>query len=77
MNPQGDWHFVDGRWLHRPWWKVAINTLLRLVQPWPNKFVVCTWIEPTSWPDRPDRCPQAIGFGFRRVLHTAQPKAGS
>jgi hypothetical protein len=63
------WRFVEGRWLHRPWWKVAINAVLRLLQPWPNKLVVCTWIEPIAEPDHPDRCPHAIGFGFRRVMH--------
>jgi hypothetical protein len=57
-----DWIKVDGKWLHRPWWKVAINTVLRLVQPGRWKFVIFTRSTRTD-------PPRAIGYGFGRVEH--------
>ena len=62
------WVFADGQWLHRPWWKVAVNALLRSVQPWPRKIVIYT-LTATTGPDREDVRPRAVGFGIGRVLH--------
>lgn len=65
----GAWHLQpDGRWLHRPWWKVVINTLLRLLQPWTaRKFVVYTRSTVEGDP------PRELGYGFGRVLHLDNP----
>lgn len=46
LHPHGTdrrWRFygVEG-WRHRPWWKVAINTVLRALQRGPDKFVIAT-----------------------------------
>ena len=62
------WVLDDGQWLHRPWWKVAINTALRAVQPWPRKLVVVTCAE-----DGPDDRPRAIGYQLRIVEHRWLP----
>lgn len=29
---KSNWVYLDGGWRHRPWWKVAINTVLRAIQ---------------------------------------------
>ena len=50
----------------RPWWKVVINTMLRLVQPWPRKWVIYSRISTT-------RPPQVLGYGYGRVLHEDSP----
>lgn len=54
----------DGRWLHRPWWKVAINTVLRALQPrrrW--KWVLYTRTTRDGDP------PTVLGYGFGRIEH--------
>lgn len=56
-------HISPGEWRHRPWWKVAINTCLRLVQPQSRKWVVFTRTNEQTQP------PTALGYGFGRVLH--------
>ena len=61
------WWWTGGRWLHRPWWKVAINTVLRAFQPWPRKLVIYTKCE--RGPEDPDRPPRVLGYGFGLVLH--------
>lgn len=53
----------DREWNHRPWWKVAINTVLRWCQPWPRKWVVYTVSTTDGDP------PRVLGYGFGRVLH--------
>lgn len=30
---QRAWRWSENGWRHRPWWKVAINKVLRAVQP--------------------------------------------
>ncbi len=54
--------------MHRPWWKVAINTVLRWLQPHtPRKLVVYTRC--TDCEDGSDSPPRVLGYGFGRVLH--------
>ena len=62
------WSFVDGAWLHRPWWKVAINTVLRAVQPQRRKWLIYSrcfggGVEP----------PICVGYGFGRVTVLSGP----
>jgi hypothetical protein len=58
--------FHDGEdWRHRPWWKVAINKVLRALQPWPRKVVVYSRCIVPADGSRP----RAIGFGIGPVLH--------
>ena len=58
------WVFVAGAWRHRPWWKVAINTVLRALQPHTKKkIVIYTRCDDTCDP------PRVIGFGIGRVTH--------
>lgn len=48
-----DWERSGDRWLHRPWWKVAINSALRWLQPWTaRKWVVYTRTTETGNPPR-------------------------
>lgn len=55
---------TDGRWLHRPWWKVAINTVLRRLQPGvERKWVVYTVTSVDGDP------PVVHGYGFGRIRH--------
>ena len=60
------WVQIDSGWRHRPWFKVAINTVLRLVQTRrrPARLLVLATIctddgEP----------PRVLGYRFRRVTH--------
>lgn len=53
---------ADGGWNHRPWWKVAVNTVLRLLQPGIRR----KWVVYTRSVGDP---PVAIGYGFGRVYH--------
>ncbi len=55
--------FGPGEWRHRPWWKVVINTALRIVQPQPRKWVVYTRTDESTSP------PTVLGYGFGPVLH--------
>lgn len=64
IDRDSDWAFRNGQWLHRPWWKVAVNTVLRLFQPQPYKYVIYT-----NCIDRENERPIAIGYGFGRILH--------
>jgi hypothetical protein len=64
-----EWLLVEGDWLHRPWWKVAINTALRAFQPQPRKWVVYTRTEGGS----ATAPPRVLGYGFGRVLHRPTP----
>lgn len=52
-----------GKWSHRPWWKVAVNTILRSFQPQAHKWVVFTCADKTTTP------PIAVGYGFGRIFH--------
>ena len=52
----------DGSWNHRPWWKVAINTVLRLVQRGrPTNWLVYTRSTVDGEP------PAVLGYGFGRI----------
>lgn len=53
----------DGEWGHRPWWKVAINTVLRWFQPSPRKWVIATICDDSTSP------PTVVGYTFRRIHH--------
>lgn len=56
----------DGdRWLHRPWFKVAINTVLRAMQTRhrPAHLLVLASVCDDGDP------PRVTGYRFRRVLH--------
>lgn len=61
------WLWTADGWRHRPWWKVAINTILRVFQPQARKWVVYTVTDPP--PDDPAHPPRVLGYGFGRVLH--------
>jgi|OM-RGC.v1.035453717 hypothetical protein len=63
-----NWVRTDYGWRHRPWWKVAINFVLRRLQPWTmEKWVVFTICE--SVDDDSDRAPVTLGYGFGPVQH--------
>ena len=65
LNNPADWTLTeDGRWLHRPRFKVAINRVLRALQPWPRKWVIYTTADHSTSP------PTVTGYGIGRVLHT-------
>ena len=56
----------DGRWLHRPWWKVALNSLLRWLQPKRSrKLVICT----RAYMDDPSGTPRVIGYTLAFIAH--------
>lgn len=58
------WILDEGQWCHRPWWKVAANTVLRLLQPGRRKWVFFTHCEET-----PGERPRAFGYGFGPIVH--------
>jgi hypothetical protein len=61
----------DGTWRHAPWWKVAINTVLRWLQPrarW--KWVVYTECADTDG----DGPPRVLGYGFGPIEHIDVPE---
>lgn len=61
------WSFshATGSWVHRPWWKVAINTALRSLQRGrPSMLLVYTKAHLPCTPDDPARQPTAIGYGI-------------
>ena len=54
---------------HRPWWKVAINTALRLLQPFvTRKWVIYSVFEISVSP------PRLLGYGFGRIKHIPKKK---
>ena len=62
------WLRHEHGWAHRPWWKVAINTVLRLVQPRVRrKWVVYTRCE--GGPQSRTAPPTVLGYGFGRIDH--------
>ena len=58
----GDWRMTGEGWRHAPWWKVAINTPLRLLQ-WgrPLVWLVYSRVDMSTHP------PTVISYGFGRV----------
>lgn len=58
------WHCHGTRFVHRPWFKVLVNTVLRLAQPRrARKWVLCSVVEHVG--PRP-RCQ---GYEFARVKY--------
>ena len=50
--------------MHRPWWKVVINTALRIVQPGARrKWLVASVFDGDK----------LIGYTFARIEHTGEP----
>lgn len=61
---------ADGCWRHAPWWKVAINKVLRFFQTRRRParlLVLATVCDETHESD--DVPPRATGYALRRVLH--------
>jgi len=59
--------YVPGEWSHKPWFKVAINTVLRALQTRRRParlFVMYTRCDESTRP------PTVLGYGFGRVTHT-------
>ena len=68
----GAWVRYDAGWgwAHRPWWKVAINTVLRLVQPGVRrKWVIFTRCEAGRELDHAPVPPRVLGYGFGQITH--------
>ena len=64
------WWFchVSGCWMHRPWWKVAVNTILRFFQrrgPG-DKYVIFT---KADYGYDGEKTPITRGYGFGKVWH--------
>lgn len=59
------WVRTDDGWRHRPWFKVAINAILRAVQTSrrPARLFVLATVCEDGDP------PRILGYRFRRVLH--------
>ena len=53
----------------RPWWKVAINTVLRAVQPQARKLVIYSKFDLTP------AGPVLVGYGLGRILHRQEKTA--
>ncbi len=51
------------QWVHRPWWKVAINTVLRAFQPQLRKWLVYSVTDDSTTP------PTVLGYGFGPIMH--------
>lgn len=68
------WRYTDSGWRHRPWWKVAINAVLRFAQPRGpgRKLVIATQCESGDDAD-PTNPPRAVGYRLRRVMHLEGP----
>jgi hypothetical protein len=63
MNSK-NWVFLEGGWHHRPLWKVAINSVLRLIQKGSrHQWLVVTRVAIADRSAQPD----AIGYGFCKV----------
>jgi hypothetical protein len=58
------WQYDNG-WRYRPWWLVAVNTVLRLFQPQRRKLVIYAIADlgPGRLP------PLLLGHGFGLVEH--------
>ena len=62
------WKPDGGRWLHRPWWKVAINTVLRVFLTGPGTTEIYTRCEHNGQRE-PARVWEAVGYGIGKVMH--------
>jgi hypothetical protein len=66
------WVNDRGKWLHRPWWKVIINTVLRAIQdstPGARPWLVVSFCDDADERDSEQR-PRCHAFGFNRVEMT-------
>lgn len=62
-----DFYIIDGRWYHGPWWKRAINPVLRALQFWTDRpYVIYSRASEYLVAD-PARPPELHGYGFGRV----------
>jgi len=70
------WVLDAGEWRHRPWWKVAINTVLRSFQD--TRSGARLWLVVSVCDEREGR-PRCKGYGFRRVemKHPSEVSHGS
>lgn len=63
---------IDGRWYHGPWWKRAINPVLRALQFWSEApYVVysrCSHYDSEREP------PRLLGYGLGRVKRLKEYK---
>lgn len=57
---------AGGMWMHRPWWKVAINTFLRFFQ---RRGSGDKWVIATVADARDGTYPQVYGYRIRKVWH--------
>lgn len=60
------WHRSGDQWAHRPWFKLAINTVLRALQTRERParlFVMYTRCDERTRP------PTVLGYGFGFVTH--------
>lgn len=59
---------ASGSWNHRPWWKVAVNTVLRAVQT--RRRPADIWVVATKCINMPHgAAPRAVGYRFQKVRH--------
>lgn len=70
-HPHGEavleWRLVtETQAVHRPWFKVLVNTALRLLQP--NWLTTRKWVIYSKIVDN-----QCVGYGFGRVQHLPKP----
>lgn len=65
--------YIPGQWSHRPWFKVWINTVLRVFQTKKRParlLVLATICERTPFSVEDDSVPPKVaGYKFKRVLH--------
>lgn len=64
-----NWEKVDGKWLHRPWWKVAVNTVLRRFQRKRSKKLVIATISTIV-----GEPPRVLGYKLAFVEHRTEPE---
>jgi hypothetical protein len=57
------WKRTEYGWRHAPWWKVAINSLLRFLQPGLRRKLVIYSVCEDGSP------PRVVGYGFGRITH--------
>lgn len=59
------WVMTESGWRHRPWWKVAINSVLRAIQVGcDQKWLIATVADGKYGPDLK---PVTVGYRFCRI----------
>lgn len=64
------WQRTPDGWRHRPWWKVAINTVLRAVQT--KRRPARLWVVATRCTEIADESgppPDVLGYKLCKVTH--------